>query len=110
MTITTMSDFYVVLPSNSNPNEYPNNTSSSVKVRLPTPIRLEGDKWRVALVSIAIPESKVDLAPIFGNRPLFQEVVRVNGHPPTLMFGASHSTKMTSPATNGPLVSALCRI
>ena len=48
-------DFYVTLPSNSSLTDYPNNSSNNFKVRLPTPLRLQGD-WKVALASISVPD------------------------------------------------------
>ena len=48
-------DFYVTLPSNSSLIDYPNNSSNNFKVRLPTPLRLQGD-WKVALASISVPD------------------------------------------------------
>ena len=48
-------DFYVTLPSNSSLTDYPNSSSNNFKVRLPTPLRLQGD-WKVALASISVPD------------------------------------------------------
>ena len=56
-----MSDFYVTLPSHSSKSEFRGNVSNSFKIRLPHPIRLEGSGWKVGLVSIALPDTKVPL-------------------------------------------------
>ena len=56
-----MSDFYVSLPSHSSKNEFPDNKSNSFKIRLPNPIRLEGNGWKVGLCSIAMPDAHVML-------------------------------------------------
>lgn len=52
---TTMS-FYVVLPSDASKNEFSNNTSNSYKVRLPSPLGLQGS-WEVGLASISLPDA-----------------------------------------------------
>ena len=44
-----MSDFYLTLPSHSSKNEFPSNTSNHFKIRLPNPIRLEGQGWKFYL-------------------------------------------------------------
>ena len=54
-----MSDFYLTSPSHSSKNEFPNNASNSFKIRLPHPIRLEGSGWKVELVAISLPDSKL---------------------------------------------------
>ena len=60
-----MSDsFYVTLPSHSNKDEHPNNASNHFKIRLPHPIRLEGDGWKVGLVSISLPDPTSQLPPL----------------------------------------------
>ena len=40
--------------------DYPNNSSNNLKVRLPAPIRLNGE-WKVALASISVPDPKNSL-------------------------------------------------
>ena len=50
-----MSSFYLTLPSNSDGQEFPNNASNSYKVRLPDPLRLEGE-WEVGLTAISLPD------------------------------------------------------
>ena len=56
-----MSDFYISLPSHSSKNEFPENKANSFKIRLPNPIRLEGQGWKVGLFSIAMPDAHVTL-------------------------------------------------
>ena len=51
----TMS-FYVVLPSDASKNEFSNNASNSYKVRLPSPLGLQGS-WEVGLASISLPDA-----------------------------------------------------
>ena len=62
-----MSDFYITLPSDSSKIEFPNNASNNFKIRLPHPIRLEGDEWKVALVSISLPDPTSQLPPLMRN-------------------------------------------
>ena len=47
--------FFVTLPSHSSQKEFPDNTSNAFKVRLPTPLRLVGEGWKVGLSSISLP-------------------------------------------------------
>ena len=56
-----MSNFYITLPSNSSKNEFPENKANSFKIRLPNPIRLEGQGWKVGLFSIDMPDAHVTL-------------------------------------------------
>ena len=65
--------FYLSLPSNGSLLEYPDNQPNKFKIRLPTPIQLSGEGWRVGLVSISMPDSKLHL-PVFtfDDQPLFQ--------------------------------------
>ena len=53
--------FFVTLPSHSSQNEFPDNTSNAFKVRLPTPLRLLGEGWKVGLSSISLPDTNVNL-------------------------------------------------
>ena len=62
-----MSDFYITLPSDSSTTEFPDNASNNFKIRLPHPIRLEEDGWRVALVSISLPDPTSQLPPLMRN-------------------------------------------
>ena len=48
--------FYLTLPSDSNRQEYPNNVSNSFKVRLPVPVRLEGE-WEVGMAAVSLPNA-----------------------------------------------------
>ena len=54
--------FFVTLPSHSSKKEFPNNTSNAFKVRLPTPLRLVGDGWKVGISSISLPDTNVNLS------------------------------------------------
>ena len=56
-----MSDFYVGLPSHSSKNEFPENKTNSFKIRLPNPIHLEGNGWKVGMCSITMPDAHVML-------------------------------------------------
>lgn len=51
---------YLTLPSNSNPDIFPNNKPQSFKVNFPTPIILEG-KWKVGLTEIQYPNNWFNL-------------------------------------------------
>ena len=42
--------------------EFPKNTTSSFKVRLPVPLELKGEGWKVGLASISTPDAALDLA------------------------------------------------
>ena len=53
--------FFVTLPSHSSQKEFPDNTSNAFKVRLPTPLRLLGEGWKVGLSSISLPDTNVNL-------------------------------------------------
>ena len=53
--------FFVTLPSYSSKKEFPDNTSNAFKVRLPTPLRLVGEGWKVGLSSISLPDTNVNL-------------------------------------------------
>ena len=50
-------DFYLTFPCNSSLADFPNNSSNNFKVRLPRPIRLQGD-WKIALATISVPDPK----------------------------------------------------
>ena len=54
--------FFVTLPSHSSQKEFNGNTSNAFKVRLPTPLRLMGDGWKVGLSSISLPDTNVNLS------------------------------------------------
>ena len=42
--------------------EFPNNTTSSFKVRLPVPLELKGEGWKVGVAAISTPDAALDLA------------------------------------------------
>ena len=42
--------------------EFPTNTSSSFKVRLPVPLTLRGGGWKVGLAAISTPDAAMDLS------------------------------------------------
>ena len=42
--------------------EFPTNTSSSFKVRLPVPLTLSGQGWKVGLAIISTPDAAMDLS------------------------------------------------
>ena len=67
-----MSDFCLTLPSHSSKNEFPSNASNHFKIRLPNPIRLEGQGWKVGLTSVSLPDPTSQLPPLMkGNEPMF---------------------------------------
>ena len=70
-----MSDVYITLPSSSSKSEFPDNRGNSYKIRLPNVIRLSGSGWKVGLVSVALPDTNVDLT-------------RFKSYPKPLMCGA----------------------
>lgn len=43
-------------------DEFPNNNTSSFKVRLPMPLELKGEGWKVGLAAISTPDAALDLA------------------------------------------------
>ncbi|GBM53876.1 hypothetical protein AVEN_64806-1 [Araneus ventricosus] len=51
-----LADFYITLPSNTNMDYFPNNTQSSYRTKLSSPLILRGE-WEVALCEICIPRS-----------------------------------------------------
>ena len=44
-------------------DEFPQNTNSSFKMRIPNGLRLEGNGWQVALLSLSLPNSDSDITP-----------------------------------------------
>ena len=42
--------------------EFPTNTTSSFKVRLPVPLELKGEGWKVGLAAISTPDATLDLS------------------------------------------------
>lgn len=61
--------FMVALPSNAGGAEFPNNTTSSFKTRLPKPLEFGGDKWEVGLASISLPDAPVQFIKLFNKDP-----------------------------------------
>ena len=43
--------------------EFPDNTNSSFKMRIPNGLRLEGKGWQIALLSLSLPNSDTETAP-----------------------------------------------
>ena len=41
--------------------EFPNNTTSSFKIRLPVPLEMKGEGWKVGLAAISTPDAALDL-------------------------------------------------
>ena len=56
----TTSGIVVTLPSSSSKSEFPNNKTSSYKIRLPYPLELNG-KWEVGLSSITLPDTYLEM-------------------------------------------------
>ena len=56
--------FFVTLRSHSSKKEFPDNTSNAFKVRLPQPLRLIGDGWKVGFSLISLPDTNVNLTSI----------------------------------------------
>ena len=54
------SGIVVTLPSSSSKSEFPNNKTSSHKIRLPYPLELNG-KWEVGLSSITLPDTYLEM-------------------------------------------------
>lgn len=50
------SDFYITLPSNASMNYFPNNTQSSYRTKLVSPLTLSGE-WEIGLVEIFFPRN-----------------------------------------------------
>ena len=59
-----MSDFYIVLPSNSNPNTHPQNTANKYTVSWEVPVVLKDlTKWKVALTDMSYNHSTWSIRP-----------------------------------------------
>ena len=50
-------EFYVLLPSNTKSDEFPNNTISNFSIGLPKQLELGSDSWETSLVSISYPHT-----------------------------------------------------
>ena len=61
MTTTTSDDFYVTLPSNASTDEFQANAPNHFTVRLPRPLHLPGEGWKVGLSSLSLPDTRADL-------------------------------------------------
>jgi hypothetical protein len=59
--VDSKSDFFIVLPSNSNLKSHPSNTPGEYTVRLGRPVTLSGD-WEVALLNIQYPHNWFDIS------------------------------------------------
>ncbi|KAG8174224.1 hypothetical protein JTE90_016548 [Oedothorax gibbosus] len=57
----SISNFYVTLTSTASMDYFPNNTQSSYRTKLNTPLRLNGD-WEVALSEICMPRTWFNIA------------------------------------------------
>ena len=55
MTFVPSSSFFVTLMSHASTREFPQNSSSHFKNRLPKPIRFVGRGWQVGMVSLSLP-------------------------------------------------------
>ena len=53
MTTTTSDDFYVTLPSDASTDEFQANAPNHFTVRLPRPLHLSGEGWKVGLSSLS---------------------------------------------------------
>ena len=86
-----MSNFYLALPSHSSKNEFPDNASNHFKIRLPNPIRLEGQGWKVGLTSVLLPDPTSELPPSMkGDDVLFKSE--------WIAFDTLHSSKSVKTA------------
>ena len=61
MTTTTSDDFYVTLPSNASTDEFQANAPYHFTVRLPRPLHLPGEGWKVGLSSLSLPDTRANL-------------------------------------------------
>jgi hypothetical protein len=59
-------DHFVVLPSNSCPNVYPENTAGKFNVSWENPLELDGQGWRVALIEMNYNYSPKTINPTYG--------------------------------------------
>ena len=82
-----MSQFFVVLPSNSSTSIYPNNKLSNFKVNLPRPIELDPTKWEVALSEIQFPHSWYNIRE--GNNMITKEIIQPSIEELNVLFPVS---------------------
>ena len=57
-----MNDFYVTLRSQSNLEEFPDNTSTTFKARLPQALNFKNDAWEVGVTDLCLPDDGFKLA------------------------------------------------
>lgn len=93
--------FYLTLPSNASVNIFPNNKTTSYRVKLPKVIDLGGD-WEVGLYSISYPNTWYTLQ---NNHDTHIYCIDKNGHPETIEIGYGHYETLQSliKATNKAL-------
>ena len=51
-----MNEFYVTWRSDANPEEFPDNTSTAFKARLPQALNFKDDAWEVVLSNLCLPD------------------------------------------------------
>ena len=61
MTTTTSNDFNVTLPSNTSTDEFQASAPNHFTVRLPRPLHLPGEGWKVGLSSLSLPDTRANL-------------------------------------------------
>ena len=66
-----MESFYVVLPSDSSANYFPQNTIANFRTKLASPIELEPNKWEVGLVEISYPKG-------YKKKQLLHNIIRLD--------------------------------
>lgn len=66
------SDFYITLPSNASMNYFPNNTQSSYRTKLVSPLTLSGD-WEIGLVEIFFPRNWFNIGSHNNNYIIYTE-------------------------------------
>lgn len=93
--------FYVVLPSSSSIDVFPDNKISNFKVNLPNPLEIDVDKWEVALQEIHfnnswynIRENKNVIIKTYFNLTLSERKLIRNNFASTVKFGKKTSTGM----------------
>ena len=59
--MTTSNDFYVTLPSDASTDEFQANAPNHFTVRLPRPLHLPGEGWKVGLSSLSLPDMRANL-------------------------------------------------
>ena len=59
--MTTSDDFYVTLPSDASTDEFQANAPNHFTVRLPRPLHLSGEGWKVGLSSLSLPDTRANL-------------------------------------------------